>query len=169
MTPISLYAKLALAAVIALAIAAFGWHEYKAGERAGAATVQDKWDAQTAQLSQQTTEAIQQAASDAMANTLAAGVVSTAATEHQATVTVAHNDLTKRVQDYAKSQSVSSAIHDQTNSDSSGSNDAVLSADGLRIWNDANAGIGIGSSASSASTNTPSIANGMSSDVAASK
>lgn len=136
---LSLYAKLAAAAILAIVLAAFGWHEYHAGSAAGAAAVQQKWDRETAQVSQATTVAVQAAASDALANYKQAGESVQTADQHQADLAAVHSDLTKRANDYAKFQSVSSAVHDQANGNCSGSADGVLTADGLRIWNDANA------------------------------
>jgi hypothetical protein len=134
---ISIAAKLVAAAIVALLMVAFGWHEYKAGETAGMAAVQQKWDRETAQVSQATTVAVQAAASDALANYRAAGASVQAAEQHQATLAAVHNDLTKRVQDYAKSNSVRASAA----SDSLGCVDHIpqLDAVGLRIWNDANA------------------------------
>ncbi|WP_157645237.1 hypothetical protein [Burkholderia ubonensis] len=147
----SVYAKLVAAGLVVLMLAAFGWRMHHAGYVQGAADVQDRWDRQTAQASQQAQAAIAQAASDALANSNAAGVVSTAAEQHQANVAQVHDQLTKRVQDYAKSQSVSSATHGQANADQPGRADSpVLDADGLRIWNDANAGTGGGNGSASA-------------------
>ncbi|KVQ12461.1 hypothetical protein WJ98_29540 [Burkholderia ubonensis] len=147
----SVYAKLVAAGLVVLMLAAFGWRMHHAGYVRGAADVQDRWDRQTAQASQQTQAAIAQAASDALANSHAAGVVSAAAEQHQANVAEVHDQLTKRVQDYAKSQPVSSATHGQANADQSGRADGpVLDAVGLRIWNDANAGTGGGNGSASA-------------------
>ncbi|WP_155634459.1 hypothetical protein [Burkholderia stagnalis] len=147
----SIYARVVGVGLVVLALVAFGWYERHAGYERGAADVQDRWDRQTAQASQQAQAAIAQAASDALANSHAAGVVSTAAEQHQANVAQVHDRLTKRVQDYAKSQSVSSATHGQPNADQSGRADGlVLDAVGLRIWNDANAGTGGGNGSASA-------------------
>ncbi|WP_157638684.1 hypothetical protein [Burkholderia ubonensis] len=148
----SVYAKLVAAGLVVLMLAAFGWRMHHAGYVRGAAEVQDRWDRQTAQASQQAQAAIAQAASDALANSHAAGGVSAAAEQHQANVAQVHDQLTKRVQDYAKSQSVSSTAHGQADPCVAGrSPGSVLDADGLRIWNDANAGIGGGDGSASAS------------------
>ncbi|WP_322009241.1 hypothetical protein [Paraburkholderia sp. J12] len=163
MTPISESAKIGAAAVAVIVIAAFGWYEYRAGYTRGAAEVQDKWDRQIAQVSQQTTDAIAKAASDAMENSLAAGVVSTAAQQHQADVAAVHDQLTKRVQAYANRPLATAQCGQNVNA----ADVAVLSDDGLRIWNDANAGIG--GSASSASASAAIGASGVSADVAISK
>ncbi|WP_296652849.1 hypothetical protein [Paraburkholderia sp.] len=141
--PFSLYLKLAIVAIVVLAIAAFAGFIYSKGHTAGMAEVQDKWDKQTAAVSQAQTATIAAAASDALANYHAAGVVSAAADQHQADVATVHDQLTKRVQDYAKNAPVSVQRNGDADVAGSGSAaDAVLSADGLRIWNDANAGIG---------------------------
>jgi hypothetical protein len=154
MIGLSIYAKLAGAAIVALLIVAFGWHEYKAGEAAGMATVQQKWDRETAQVSQATTVAVTAAASDALANYRAAGDSVQAAEQHQATLAAVHNDLTKRVQDYATKKVESGP----------GSLGAVargcsveLDAGGLRIWNAANAAAN-GGGAVAASDSAASVA-----------
>jgi hypothetical protein len=156
MIGLSIYAKLAAAAIVALLIVAFGWHEYKAGETAGMATVQQKWDRQTAAVDHATTVAVQAAASDALANYKAAGDSVQAADEHKAQQAAVRDQLTKRASDYAnKPGNVGTA------GSAAGAGGSVgvcgLDADGLRIWNDANAAAN-GGSGGSASDSAGSIA-----------
>ncbi|RQQ37075.1 hypothetical protein [Burkholderia stagnalis] len=159
----SIYAKLVAAGLVVLALVAFGWREHHAGYVQGAAEVQGKWDAQSAKLSGETQAAIEQAASDALANSHAAGVVSAAADQHQANVAQVHDQLTKRVQAYVQ-QTRQPAGSGSAIPGGSGIQPA-LDADGLRIWNDANAGAGGGDIGTSAGAG---VADGrVSGDVAA--
>jgi hypothetical protein len=157
---ISIAARIAAVALAILAIVAFGWHEYKAGEAAGMATVQQKWDRETAQVSHATTVAVQAAASDALANYRAAGASVAQADEHKAQQVAVADQLTKRVSDYAKTQSnrIDGLGGHAASGPSVGAIRACgLDADGLRIWNDANAAAN-GGSGGSASDSAGSVA-----------
>jgi hypothetical protein len=136
MAGLSIYAKLVAAAIVALLIVAFGWHEYKAGETAGMAAVQQKWDRQTAAVSQATTVAVTAAASDALANYKAAGASAQQADEHKAQQAAVRADFKSQVQDYANHHDGANAGQDATGNAGCA---AGLGADGLRIWNSANA------------------------------
>jgi hypothetical protein len=153
---ISIAAKLVAAAIVALLIVAFGWHEYKAGETAGMAAVQQKWDRQTAAVSQATTAAVTAAASDALANYRAAGASVQQAEQHASESAVVHQDFTKRIQAYANQ---SGSVGTAGGSAGAGGRvgDCSIDADGLRIWNAANDRANGGGNVS-ASDSAPSVA-----------
>lgn len=154
----SLAAKVVAAAIVALVLVAFGWREYHAGYVNGAGAVQQKWDKQTAAVDSATTVAVQAAASDALANYRQAGASVVQADQHKAQIDAVRADLTKRVSEYAnQSSEVRTAV---VAGASACADSGYLSADGLRIWNAANAAAN-GASTVSASDHPASTADGL--------
>jgi hypothetical protein len=149
----SIYARLAAWGALALLVLALLFDAYHSGFTKGQAEVQARWDKQSAALSQQTTAAVQAAASDALANYQQAGASVALAEQHKADQAEFSKSIIDQVKSYASKQTGSSG----TVAGAAGSGAVLggpgacgLDADGLRIWNDANAGAA-GSSGSSAS------------------
>ncbi|SAL03166.1 hypothetical protein AWB77_06725 [Caballeronia fortuita] len=133
----SIYAKGVAVLLAILALVAFGWREHHQGYVAGQAEVQARWDKQTAAIDTAATAAIQQAASDALANTRAASVAADTAAQHQAEQADFKKAIIKRVSEYAERQTTEGSAAAGA---AGASGVCQLDADGLRIWNDANAG-----------------------------
>lgn len=150
----SIYAKGIAVLLAVLALAGFGWHEYHGGYAAGQAEVQAKWDKQTAAIDTATTAAIQQAASDALANTKAASVAAGTAAQHQAEQADFKKAIINRVKDYAERSTAQGVSVGGSSGAGAAAGQCSLDDDGLRIWNDANAGraggAGVGASGGAA-------------------